>query len=110
MFADKGLIGADFQQQLKVEASINLQTPMRNNMDDPRGKDANSWLISTRRLVETVIGQLSERFHIEKNWARDLWHFTNRITRKILSHTMAIFINKMMGNQPLQFDSLLKVS
>jgi hypothetical protein len=110
LFADKGLIGADFQKQLQAETGVNLQTPMRNNMDDPRGKDANSWLISTRRLVETVIGQLSERFNIEKNWARDLWHFTNRIFRKILSHTMAIFINKMMGNQPLQFDNLVKVS
>ena len=108
LFADKGLIGADFQQRLKTEVGINLQTPMRNNMDDPRGKDANSWLISTRRLVETVIGQLSGRFNIEKSWARDLWHFTNRIARKILSHTMATFINKMMGNQPLQFDNLLK--
>lgn len=108
LFADKGLIGGAFQKQLQTEMGVNLQTPMRNNMDDSRGKDANSWLISTRRLVETVIGQLSERFNIEKNWARDRWHFTNRITRKILSHTMAIFINKMIANQPLQFDNLIK--
>lgn len=108
LFADKGLIGEDFQQQLRTESGINLQTPMRKNMQDPRGKDASPWLVSTRRLVETVIGQLSERFNIEKNWARDLWHFTNRITRKVLSHTVAIFINKMIGNQPLQFDNLVK--
>ena len=68
----KGLIGADFQQQIKNEARVNLQTPMRDNMTDKRGKDANSWLISTRRLVETVIGQLSDRFHIEKVRARDV--------------------------------------
>jgi hypothetical protein len=106
LLADKGLIGADFQQQIKKEAGINLQTPMRDNMQDNRGKDANSWLISTRRLVETVIGQLSERFHIEKIWARDVWHLTNRIARKILSHTVALFINKSIGNEPLQFERL----
>lgn len=107
LLADKGLIGADFQEQLRREAQINLQTPKRNNMDDPRGKDVSSWLVSTRRLVETVIGQLTDRFNIEKNKARDLWHFTNRIARKVLSHSTAIFINTMLGNQPLQFDNLV---
>ena len=107
LIADKGLIGVDFQQQLHSETGVNLQTPLRNNMDDPRGKDASSWLISTRRLVETVIGQLTERFNIERNWARDLWHFTNRIARKVLSHTLAIFVSKMMGHQSLQFDNLV---
>ena len=107
LLADKRLLGEQLQQQLQAESGINLQTPMRKNMDDPRGKDASSWLVSTRRLVETVIGQLTERFHIEKNWARDLWHFTNRITRKILSHTVAMLINKSIGNQPLQFEHLV---
>lgn len=108
VLADKGLIGEAFQQELRIEAGVNLETPMRKNMKDPRGKDASPWLVSTRRLVETVIGQLAERFNIEKNWARDVWHFSNRIARKILSHTIAAFVNKIIGNQPLQFDNLLK--
>jgi hypothetical protein len=37
-------------------------------------------LMKARRLVETVIGQLTERFHIEKVRARDTWHLTNRFT------------------------------
>ncbi len=109
MLADKGLIGKDYQQQLARETNVNLQTPLRDNMVDTRGKDAASWLISTRRLVETVIGQLSERFHIQKVRARDTWHFTNRVTRKILSHTLAVFINKIVGNKPLQFERLVTV-
>jgi len=40
--------------------------------------------------------------------ARDLWPLTNRITRKILSHTVGIFLNKLMGNPPLQLALLLK--
>jgi hypothetical protein len=44
--------------------------------------------MKVRRLVETVIGQLSEQFHIEKVRARDLWHLTSRSARKILSHTV----------------------
>ena len=76
-------------------------------MTDKRGKDASKWLTSTRRLVETVIGQLTEQFHIEKVRARDLWHLTNRVTRKILSHTVGFLINKGLGNKPLQLEKLI---
>lgn len=107
LIADKGLIGKDYQKQLLNEAQINLQTPMKNNMKDAKGKDAAAWLISTRRLVGTVIGQLSERFNIQKVRARDMWHFTNRIVRKVLAHTVSACINKLVGNEILQFDMLM---
>lgn len=106
VIADKGLIGADYQKQLK-NCGVNLQTPMRDNMTDTRGAAFKKWLISTRRLVETVIGQLADRFNIEKIRTRDLWHLTNRVARKMLSHTICIAVNKTLGNPPLQFDLLL---
>ena len=106
LIADKGLIGEDYQQQIRKHTHVNLQTPTRSNMTDSRGKDCNRWITSTRRLVETVIGQLAEQFHIEKIRARDVWHLTNRIGRKILAHTVGIVINKMIGNPPLQFEQL----
>jgi Transposase DDE domain len=106
LIADKGLIGEDYQAQIRASTNVNLQTPTRSNMTDIRGKDCNRWLTSTRRLVETVISQLSEQFNIEKVRARDLWHLTNRIGRKILAHTVGIMINKLLGNPPLQFERL----
>lgn len=106
LIADKGLIGEAYQAQLRAHTNVNLQTPLRSNMIDTRGKDFNRWLTSTRRLVETVIGQLSQQFHIEKIRARDLWHLTNRIGRKILAHTVGIMVNKQLGNPPLQFELL----
>ena len=84
----KGLIGQDYQENFRWETGVNLQTPTRGNMSDARGKDANRWIVSTRRLVETVIGQLTERFNIEKVRARDCWHLTKRIARKVLAHTV----------------------
>jgi phage shock protein PspC (stress-responsive transcriptional regulator) len=75
-------------------------------MKDPRGKDCKRILTSTRRLVETVIGQLTEQFNIEKVRVRTLWHLTSRITRKILAHTVGALINKNLGNSPLQFERL----
>lgn len=106
LIADKGLIGEDYQAQLRTHTNVNLQTPLRSNMNDTRGKDFSRWLTSTRRLVETVIGQLSQQFHIEKIRARDLWHLTNRIGRKILAHTVGMLVNKLLGNPPLQFELL----
>jgi hypothetical protein len=66
LIADKGLIGADYQNELRELAQINLQTAVRINMQETRSEKLVKWLKSTRRLVETVIGQLTERFHIEK--------------------------------------------
>ena len=107
VIADKGLIGAAYQQELLTHSGIDLQTAVRSNMKETRSDDFIKWLKSTRRLVETVIGQLAERFHIEKIRARKQWYLTNRIARKVLAHTVGVFINKGLGNPPLQFDLLI---
>jgi hypothetical protein len=44
-------------------------------------------IVKVRRLIETVIGQLVGRFHLDKVWARDIWHLSSRLNRKILAHT-----------------------
>ncbi len=72
LFPDKELIGEYFQEEIRQYSPVNWQTPTRNNMTDPRGKDCNRWITSTRRLVETVIRQLPEQFNIKKIRARDL--------------------------------------
>jgi IS5 family transposase len=107
IIADKGLIGSDYKNELYKFTGINLQTAVRSNMEEKRSKKFIKWLISTRRLVETVIGQLTDRFQIEKVRARKLWYLTNRIARKMLSHTICACINKKLGNPPLQFDLLI---
>lgn len=55
-----------------------------------------------RKLVETVGSQLSERFQVSKIKVKDLWHYQNRLFRKILSHTVGIFLNLQVGNKPLK--------
>lgn len=108
IIADKGLIGVDYKNELQQFAGINLQTAVRSNMEEKRSKKFIKWLVSTRRLVETVIGQLTDRFQIEKIRARKLWYLTNRVARKVLSHTICAYINKKIGNPPLQFELLVK--
>ena len=107
LLGDKGYICNEIKKEDLVNEGINLQTPLKTNMKDDRHPLEVKEMNKQRRLIETVIGQLSERFKIEKIRARDIWHLTVRIYRKILSHTVAIFINKMTGNDNLKFDKLL---
>lgn len=107
LLADKGLIGQDFQKELKKYTGIHLWTPKRYNMKVQREPpELERFFTATRRLVETVIGQLTEQFKIEKVRAKKLWYFSNRIIRKILAHTVCIFINKLLGNSALQLERL----
>lgn len=105
-FGDKGYISAWFNSQLK-NYGINLDTPVRSNMVDTCEHDERSLRSRVRRRIETVIGQLTERFHLAKVRARDLFHLTGRIERKLLAHTIAYAINRSLGREPLDFDGIL---
>lgn len=60
-----------------------------------------------RRRIETVIGQLSERFAIKRVWARDEWHFCSRLLRKVLAHTLFVGLCQQQNCEPLQMAELL---
>ena len=101
----KVILGSELQQDL-FNCGIDLQTAKRLNMKDTRDRYWVKLLVKTRRLVETVIGQLTERFHLQKVRARDLWHLTNRVYRKLLAQTLAVWINRYSPH-PLQFEQLI---
>lgn len=106
VLGDKGFIRPTLQKDLTQQGAY-LQTPLRDNMKEKRPVGFVNWMKGTRRLIETAIGQLTERFHIEKVRARDLWHQASRFWRKLLAHTVCIKINLVMGNEPLQFEKLI---
>lgn len=106
VLGDKGFLRPSLKQEL-ARQGVYLETPVRDNMHDERPKSFLKWLTGTRRLIETVIGQLSERFHIEKIRARDLWHQASRFWRKLLAHTVCIALNVKRDNEPLQFELLI---
>lgn len=108
LIGDKGYLSAALRADL-AEVHVELQTPYRSNMIDPRDPAFVAHLQRTRRRIETVIGQLTERFHIQTVRARDLWHLTARMARKVLAHTLAIWINRSLGRPDLQFEGLITV-
>ena len=90
------------------ENFIDLETPVRSNMKETRPRKYVRGLVKQRRLVETVISQLTERFNIAKVWARDMWHLSCRINRKLMAHSMAVMANLECNNRFIKFDGLIK--
>ena len=45
-------------------------------------------------MIETVIGQLTERFNMEIVRTKNLFHQSNRFIRKILSHNFCCLLNQ----------------
>ena len=89
LIGDKGFISED----LKLEAAaheIDLQTPLRKNMPDPRDPDTLARLMRVRRAVETAIGKLSDMFAAQTTKARDLPGFVNRMARKLLAYNFSL--------------------
>ncbi len=52
---------------------------------------------------------LTDRFGVVQLRVRDLWHFQHRLIRKILAHTVGVFLNLQLGRKPLDLDGLLAV-
>jgi hypothetical protein len=107
VIADKGLLGEDFVQTLATYG-VKLHTPLRSNMEDNRPKSFVNHLMDIRRKVETVIGQLVDRFNIQNIRAKDTWHLLVKASRKVLAHSICFLINQSINpDEPLKFDLLV---
>lgn len=106
--ADKGFIDA-FRQQILANRGIEVVTPTRKNMQVKASASLQRICKRLRKRVETVGSQLTERYAIAETRARDLWHYQHRLIRKILSHTICVFMNLQLGRPPLQIDDLVTV-
>jgi hypothetical protein len=95
------------KEELLGTMGVELLAPFSSKKRDPAPK--RSVLLSRFRYrIDTVFSQLTERFSIKRVWAKDLWHLTARLLRKVLSHTVAFLLNHRIGNQPLQLSKLLR--
>jgi hypothetical protein len=80
---------------------VELLAPYRTAKRDPYPRWS-ARLSRVRYRIDTVFGQLVDRCSVKRVWARDLWHLSNRLLRKVLMHTLAVLLNVELGNSPLQ--------
>lgn len=105
--ADKAFVDGFRQENLARKRHVELVVPARKDMKHKPSKSIVKTCNRWRKLVETVGSQLTERYHIAKTRAHDLWHYQHRLIRKVLSHTICVFINLQLGRPPLHLDDLV---
>jgi hypothetical protein len=105
--ADKGFID-EFRQALLAEQGVVVITPPRKRMTTTVPRLVLKTCGRIRKCVETVGSQLAERFAVERIRVHDLWHFQHRLIRKVLAHTVGVFLNLQLGRPPLDLDGLLE--
>jgi hypothetical protein len=88
------------------EQGLELIAPYRKRSKDPNPKRS-AVLSRMRYRIDTVFGQLVERYSVKRMWARDLWHLSSRLLREVLSHTLCVLLNQLQGNEPLQLAELV---
>lgn len=105
--ADKGFIDAVRQALLEERQGVLVVTPPRKGMVARYHPQLLKACTRIRKCVETVGSQLTERFAIARIRVRDVWHYQQRVIRKVLAHTVGVFLNLQMGRSPLDLDDLV---
>ncbi len=107
--ADKGFIDEFRQSLLLKRHGILVVTPPRKNMKTALPEPLLKFCGRIRKRIETVGSQLTGRFKVDHIRVHDIQHFEHRLIRKILAHTVCVFINLTFNLPPLDLDGLVAV-
>lgn len=105
--ADKGFIDPFRQPLLYQRYGVKIVAPARANMREEHPAALRKFCSRVRKIVETVGSHLTERFAVDAIRVHDLWHFQHRLIRKVLSHTVMVFLNLQLKRDPLDLDGLV---
>jgi len=97
VLGDKGYISAAIAAELWEKNRIALRTIPRVNQKKQVSSAFKHLHNAIRQLIETVNGQLSGQFAIEKNYAHTFWGLCTRLYSKLTAHTLCIYINRLLG-------------
>jgi hypothetical protein len=103
--ADRAYWKPELHQWLR-QRGVEMLVPFRKAKSDPAPGRSRA-ITRIRYRIETVFSQLCERLSVKRVWARDLWHFSSRLLRKVLAHTLMVVLNREQGTEPLRLAELL---
>src|SRR5262249_6469794 len=93
-------------QAALAEAGIVFLAPYLHKSRDP-DPARSARLSAVRYRLETVNGEVADRYRIKRTWAKDWRHLCHRLLRKTLSHPVLATVTFRAGWSPLSFDRLL---
>ena len=97
------------QAELLERHRILFVTPHRKNMRQKMSDILLRFCRRARKIIETVGSHLTARFKADCIRAHDLWHFQHRLIRKILAHTVCVFLKLACNRPPLDLDGLVAI-
>jgi hypothetical protein len=98
VLGDKAYISAEKAARLWRQNRVRMRTVPRKNQKEQLPDYLKRAYNKVRQIVETVNGQLSEQFNIEKNHAHTFWGLCTRLYTKLAAHTLCIYLNRILGN------------
>lgn len=106
--AGKDFLDPSGRQPLLLDRyGVKIVAPARKNMPEEQPQALRQFCSRVRQMVETVGSHLTERFAVGAIRVPDLWHFQLRLIRKILSHTIVVFLSLQLKRDPLDLDGLV---
>jgi len=112
VLGDKGYVSAQVAEDLQCHNRLYLLALRRKNQKEQLSPFLVRTINKVRQLIETVNGQLTDQFNIEKNHAHSFYGLCARLYSKLAAHTMCIYINRMLDQanvlqiKPLAFPNI----
>lgn len=94
---DKGYVSAPLAAEL-ASCGVRLIALRRANQRLPLPAMLSRLLNRFRQIIETVNGQLTDQFAIERNYAHSFWGLCARLYTKLTAHTLCLYLNRLLGN------------
>jgi len=99
LIGDKAYLSSEIQLDLFQTQGVRLLTPKRVNQKEFR--EYPQVFRKLRKRIETLFSQLCDQFMIKRNYAKSFWGLATRIISKIVSLTLAQFVNKFHNKKPI---------
>ena len=109
LLRDRGYFSQPLHERLLERQGLELSVPTKYGEPMPLTPDQLGKRKRLRRSIETVGSQLAHDLHVKKIWARDVWHLTNRICRKMLAHTFSVMLCLREKLGPLSLKKLVSI-
>ncbi len=99
LIGDKAYLSSEIQLDLFQTQGVRLLTPKRVNQKEFR--EYPQVFRKLRKRIETLFSQLCDQFMIKRNYAKSFFGLATRIISKIVSLTLAQFVNKFHNKKPI---------
>jgi len=107
ILGDKGYISKHLQAELMATEDTVLLPTLRRNQKRQYPQRFRKLQVRMRRRIETTIGQLTDQFHISRVRALKHWGLLTRMSNKLGSCVLGVFVNQCLGRPLVKLKDLV---